>query len=148
MVSGGVFGNVEILILFLDEMMAELEPVMKKLDPKIVSTRDNLYDYFILRARANLHIALCFSPVCYHCPFPIYFVNKNLTSIFLSLDWREVPQSLLKVSGSNFWLHHGLVSIVARRRSCRSVPSLLTGFLYRLYGSDQEASHRYDELCA
>lgn len=52
------------LIFYSDEMMAELEPVMKKLEPKIVSTRDNLYDYFILRARANLHIALCFSPVC------------------------------------------------------------------------------------
>lgn len=46
-----------------DEMMAELEPVMKRKLPKAIRTRDNLYDFFISRARANLHIALCFSPV-------------------------------------------------------------------------------------
>lgn len=49
----------------IDEMMAELEPVMKRKLPKAIRTRDNLYDFFISRARANLHIALCFSPVKY-----------------------------------------------------------------------------------
>jgi dynein heavy chain, axonemal len=36
---------------------------MKKVLPKRVPTQDNLYDFFISRARANLHVVLCFSPV-------------------------------------------------------------------------------------
>lgn len=47
----------------LDEMYGELIPVMKKLQPRRPATQDNLYDFFISRARFNLHIALCFSPV-------------------------------------------------------------------------------------
>lgn len=47
----------------LDEITNELVPVMKKKDPKRLPTQDNLYDFFISRARNNLHIVLCFSPV-------------------------------------------------------------------------------------
>lgn len=36
---------------------------MKKNEPKRVPTQDNLYDFFISRARKYLHIVLCFSPV-------------------------------------------------------------------------------------
>lgn len=36
---------------------------MKKVLPKAIRTRDNLYDFFIMRARANLHLTLCFSPI-------------------------------------------------------------------------------------
>lgn len=47
----------------LDEILTNLVPIMKKHDPKRIPTQDNLYDFFISRARNNLHIALCFSPV-------------------------------------------------------------------------------------
>ncbi|KAL0274316.1 UNVERIFIED_CONTAM: hypothetical protein PYX00_006769 [Menopon gallinae] len=47
----------------LDEITTDLIPVMKKKDPKRVPTQDNLYDFFISRARNNLHVVLCFSPV-------------------------------------------------------------------------------------
>lgn len=47
----------------IDELISELEPAMKKIAPKIVRTRDNCYDFFITRARSNLHIVLCFSPI-------------------------------------------------------------------------------------
>ncbi|PSN47670.1 Dynein heavy chain 8 [Blattella germanica] len=47
----------------LDEITSELIPVMKKNQPRRAPTPDNLYDYFISRARANLHVVLCFSPV-------------------------------------------------------------------------------------
>lgn len=36
---------------------------MKKVDPKRPPTIDNLYDFFITRSRANIHVVLCFSPV-------------------------------------------------------------------------------------
>ena len=36
---------------------------MKKQFPKRPPTQENLYDYFISRARKNLHVVLCFSPV-------------------------------------------------------------------------------------
>ncbi|XP_019624088.1 PREDICTED: dynein heavy chain 8, axonemal-like [Branchiostoma belcheri] len=47
----------------LDEITQELIPVMKKEFPRRAPTQDNLYDYFISRARDNLHVVLCFSPV-------------------------------------------------------------------------------------
>nr|CAD7439194.1 unnamed protein product [Timema bartmani] len=47
----------------LDEISSELIPIMKKDQPRRPPTPDNLYDYFIERARFNLHVALCFSPV-------------------------------------------------------------------------------------
>lgn len=48
----------------LDEILSSLVSFMKKSDPKIAPTPDNLYEYFILRAKNNLHTVLCFSPVC------------------------------------------------------------------------------------
>ncbi|CAG9764101.1 unnamed protein product [Ceutorhynchus assimilis] len=47
----------------LDEIQSELIPIMKKAQPKRPPTGDNLYDFFLSRARQNLHVALCFSPV-------------------------------------------------------------------------------------
>ena len=47
----------------LDEITGELVPVMKKQFPRRPPTQENLYDYFISRARKNLHVVLCFSPV-------------------------------------------------------------------------------------
>ena len=47
----------------LDEITQELIPVMKKEFPRLPPTPDNLYNYFISRARNNLHVVLCFSPV-------------------------------------------------------------------------------------
>jgi len=47
----------------LDEITQELVPVMKKEFPRRPPTPENLYDYFISRARNNLHCVLCFSPV-------------------------------------------------------------------------------------
>lgn len=47
----------------LDEILTNIVPLMKKDDPKRPPTQDNLYDYFISRARNNLHVVLCFSPV-------------------------------------------------------------------------------------
>ncbi|XP_072395911.1 dynein axonemal heavy chain 8 [Diabrotica undecimpunctata] len=47
----------------LDEIQSELIPVMKKIAPKRPPTIENLYDFFITRARTNLHVTLCFSPV-------------------------------------------------------------------------------------
>lgn len=47
----------------LDEITQELVGVMKKEFPRRPPTPENLYDYFISRARNNLHCVLCFSPV-------------------------------------------------------------------------------------
>lgn len=49
----------------LDEIQSSLVPVMKKVAPKKIPTNDVLYDFFIGRAKTNLHITLCFSPVIY-----------------------------------------------------------------------------------
>ncbi|XP_055595824.1 dynein axonemal heavy chain 8 [Uranotaenia lowii] len=62
-----VLSSGEIANLFskddLDQICNELIPIMKKNAPKRIPTMDNLYEYFIQRAKANLHIVLCFSPV-------------------------------------------------------------------------------------
>ena len=47
----------------IDEINSELIPVMKKEFPRRPPTPDNLYNYFLTRARQNLHVVLCFSPV-------------------------------------------------------------------------------------
>ncbi|KAK6173326.1 hypothetical protein SNE40_016798 [Patella caerulea] len=47
----------------LDEITQELISVMKKEFPRRAPTQETLYDYFITRARNNLHTVLCFSPV-------------------------------------------------------------------------------------
>ncbi|XP_075973556.1 dynein heavy chain 8, axonemal kl-3 [Anticarsia gemmatalis] len=47
----------------MDEIMNELTPIMKKYAPRRIPVPDVLYEYFIIRSRANLHVVLCFSPV-------------------------------------------------------------------------------------
>ncbi|KPJ08753.1 Dynein heavy chain 8, axonemal [Papilio machaon] len=47
----------------MDEILNELTPIMKKYAPKRIPVPDVLYEYFIMRSRANLHVVLCFSPV-------------------------------------------------------------------------------------
>ncbi|KAG4073254.1 hypothetical protein HA402_008600 [Bradysia odoriphaga] len=46
-----------------DEIINDLDPVLRKQDPKVNRTRDALYDFFIQRCRSNLHVVLCFSPI-------------------------------------------------------------------------------------
>lgn len=55
----------------IDEICGELIPVMKKEFPRRPPTGENLYNYFLTRAKHNLHVVLCFSPVC-HCS--LYFM--------------------------------------------------------------------------
>ncbi|XP_028156116.1 dynein heavy chain 8, axonemal [Ostrinia furnacalis] len=47
----------------MDEILNELTPIMKKYAPRRIPVPDVLYEYFIMRSRANLHVVLCFSPV-------------------------------------------------------------------------------------
>ncbi|XP_076801600.1 dynein axonemal heavy chain 8-like [Clavelina lepadiformis] len=47
----------------IDEITQNLISVMKKEYPKRPPTNENLYDYFLSRAKSNLHVVLCFSPV-------------------------------------------------------------------------------------
>lgn len=47
----------------LDEILTTVTPMMKSDDPKRPPTPDNLYDYFLTRAKDQLHMVLCFSPV-------------------------------------------------------------------------------------
>ncbi|KAG1684351.1 Dynein heavy chain 5, axonemal [Nymphon striatum] len=60
--SGGVVAN-----LFnreeQDEIVDELLPVMRREFPRQAPTTENVMEYFLSRTRANLHVALCFSPV-------------------------------------------------------------------------------------
>lgn len=57
----------EVANLFTKEEMEEIAnnliPTMKKQFPRRDASLDALYDYFLYRAQANLHVVLCFSPV-------------------------------------------------------------------------------------
>lgn len=57
----------EVANLFSKEEMEEIAnnliPTMKKQYPRRNTSLDALYDYFLSRAQANLHVVLCFSPV-------------------------------------------------------------------------------------
>lgn len=62
-----VLSSGEIANLFakdeIDEITNLIIPFMKKENPKCIPSQENLYDFFISRARNNLHVVLCFSPV-------------------------------------------------------------------------------------
>lgn len=60
-------------------MLNELTPIMKKYAPKRIPVPDVLYEYFIMRSRANLHVVLCFSPVSTH--YIVY--KKKLLTFYL-----------------------------------------------------------------
>ena len=62
----------------IDEITNELIIPMKHEFPRLPPTRENLYKYFITRARTNLHVVLCFSPVCNLCCMPS--ISKYLIS--------------------------------------------------------------------
>ena len=61
----------------IDEICSELIPVMKKEFPRRPPTGENLYDYFLTRAKHNLHVVLCFSPVC-SWMFTLICKNKKI----------------------------------------------------------------------
>lgn len=42
---------------------SDIRPAMRKARPQVLDTIENLWQYFIDRVKANLHIVLCFSPV-------------------------------------------------------------------------------------
>lgn len=48
----------------MDEILSELMPVMKKEFPRRAPSNENLYNYYLSRVKSNLHVVLCFSPVC------------------------------------------------------------------------------------
>lgn len=89
--------------LFADEMMTTLEPIMKLLQPKVVRTRDNLYDFFISRSRANIHLTLCFSPIGEK------FRNRSLKFPGLisgcTMDWFQSWPEDARVGVSHHYLH-------------------------------------------
>ena len=66
----------------IDEICGELIPVMKKEYPRRPPTPENLYDYFLTRAKRNLHVALCFSPVS----FSLIFLKKKPSSLEISVE--------------------------------------------------------------
>lgn len=85
----------------IDEITDELIPIMKKADPRRPPTQDNLYDFFIARARNNLHIVLCFSPVGEK------FRNRSLKFPGLisgcMVDWfQKWPKDALQAVSSHF----------------------------------------------
>jgi dynein heavy chain len=46
-----------------EAILEELRPIATHLNPGLMLTQENLYKFFIDRARNNLHVVLCFSPV-------------------------------------------------------------------------------------
>ncbi|KAJ3097005.1 Dynein heavy chain 5, axonemal [Phlyctochytrium planicorne] len=42
---------------------SDLRPALKKARPQVLDTIENLWQFFIDRVKANLHVVLCFSPV-------------------------------------------------------------------------------------
>ncbi|XP_052872308.1 dynein axonemal heavy chain 8 [Anopheles cruzii] len=107
-----VLSSGEIANLFpkddIDQITNELIPVMKRVDPKRIPTQDNLYEFFISRARANLHVVLCFSPVGEK------FRNRSLKFPGLisgcTIDWfQRWPTDALVAVSNHFLRDYGVV---------------------------------------
>ena len=78
----------------LDEIIGQLIPIMKAQFPRRPPTQENLYEYFISRARQNLHVVLCFSPVsgpslhlCMLLPFLWPHPTSPLPCVFCHTGW-------------------------------------------------------------
>lgn len=138
-----VLSSGEIANLFakdeLDEIQTELIPVMKKVKPKTPPSGDNLYEFFISRARSNLHIVLCFSPVS-------YFFLSCLRSEYPSFETgrREIPKQILEVSWLDFGMHHRLVFEMAKRSTHRCIQPLFAGLRNSMQSGNEE---RVDDYC-
>ena len=90
----------------IDEIQQNLVPVMKKEMPKRPPTSENLYDYFLTRAKNNLHVVLCFSPVSYswrqkrskkpsvpppqRAPYALAFVFLSTVSLMINVGCVKV----------------------------------------------------------
>ncbi|XP_018342058.1 PREDICTED: dynein heavy chain 8, axonemal [Trachymyrmex septentrionalis] len=106
----------------LDEILTTVMPLMKKADPRRPPTPDNLYNYFISKARNNLHVVLCFSPVndkfrSRSLKFPalisgctinwfwkwprdaLYAVGDHFLATYIIICSPEVKQQLIQVVG-------------------------------------------------
>ncbi len=92
----------------LDEITGELVPIMKKQFPRRPPTQENLYDYFISRARRNLHVVLCFSPVRRQL-LPNTISHTFTVTLVSFAGWREVSQQITQVPWADKWLYNGLV---------------------------------------
>ncbi|XP_041805872.1 dynein heavy chain 8, axonemal-like [Chelmon rostratus] len=86
----------------IQEITQNLISVMKKEFPRVPPTFDNLYDFFISRARKNLHVVLCFSPVGQK------FRSRSLKFPGLisgcTMDWFKPWPSEALVAVSNYYL--------------------------------------------
>ncbi|EEB13574.1 ciliary dynein heavy chain, putative [Pediculus humanus corporis] len=92
----------------LDDITNDLVTVMRKKDPRRPPTADNLYDFFISRARNNLHIVLCFSPVGGK------FRSRSLKFPGLisgvTIDWfQKWPKDALIAVSNHFLQHFNIV---------------------------------------
>ena len=92
----------------MDEICNELIGVMKKEFPRRPPTAENLYDYFIWRARNNLHVVLCFSPVGEK------FRNRSLKFPGLisgcTMDWfQRWPRDALIAVSNHFLKSYNIV---------------------------------------
>lgn len=135
----------------MDDILDQLIPIMKKLEPKRPPTRDNLNAFFLARARANLHVVLCFSPVCPESRnhgFVTYAIlcfkieSKLLTfASILSIGWREVPHPCTQIPGSDIGLHHRLVLPVAKGRPGGRVAALPGKLRHRVHARGEGVPH-------
>lgn len=69
----------------MDDIRTTVTPMMKRDDPKRPPTPDNLYDYFLTRAKDNLHMVLCFSPVSITSSSSYYYFNPRLLHLHFSI---------------------------------------------------------------
>lgn len=100
----------------IDEIVGLIEPIVKKLAPTIVRTRDNCYEFFLSRSRANLHIALCFSPIGEK------FRNRALRFPGLisgcTMDWfQKWPEDALLGVSNHFLQDYSIVCTPAVKKS-------------------------------
>lgn len=85
----------------LDEITSQLIPIMKAQFPRRPPTQETLYEYFISRARQNLHVVLCLSPVSVpSSPSPLPSMTHSPHLPQFPLSHRLVKSFVLELSSS------------------------------------------------
>ncbi|KAI8831563.1 hypothetical protein BC829DRAFT_494479 [Chytridium lagenaria] len=120
---------------------SDLRPALKKARPQVMDTIENLWQFFIDRVKANLHVVLCFSPV------GDKFRNRSLKFPGLisgcTMDWfTRWPNEALRAVAEKFVGEMDIVGSDSTKKEVVYHMALFTTFIHCLSEKVKDAVYK------